>query len=674
MPKKKSNRTKIAAFEQHGVVIASENDTQYIASCPFCGAYQKMYISKEGSVWDCKVCGMEGNLKTFFAERMKQYRKNITKEHKQKIQEEKGIRPNTLTAWGVGYATDKKFFAIPISNGSPEHVHNIKRYTPGPGSKMINTKDCRVDFLHPLERVDSSRVWICEGEWDAMALWQAMPKAHKEDVVAAPGCNIVPVNESLSQFQNRDVVLAFDNDVPGQKGAVKLAKTLQPIARSVRCVKWPSETPEGYDVRDFFVKDKHKFFGLIELVQDAPREELLPVSEEKPKYTGMGVSPLEVMKVFSKWLYLDSFDCLDVLFGTVFANRLPGDPVWMFLVAPPGGAKTELILSLRDAPGTISTSSLTPASLITGQQFNSENDPSLIPQLNHKILFIKDFTAILNLNQVQRDEIFGILRDAYDGFCEKHFGWGKRHYQSTFGILAGVTPVVEQMNAENVSMGERFLRYNLYLKEAGHQDQSREAIRRALSNTEKNDDMKRELREIAHRVVNVDVSNKHPSVPEDMQHRIVLLAELVSRMRAAVSRDKYTREVMTKPVHEVGTRLAKQLKKLAQGIAIYNRENVVSGKTYQILIKVARSTIPSRNEDILRQLYIHDELDTKELAKKTGLPSLTIRSVMENMMLLGIVRKREEGWTLSKKITRTMREIGMFSKERQYAQVTRTGK
>lgn len=651
-------------------MVVDENDTQFIANCPFCGKDGKFYISKEGSVWDCKVCGMEGDLSHFFYERMKQYQETLTREDKQVLLRDKGIRPKTLTEWGAGYCREKAFFAFPVANGSVEKVTNIKRYQPGAKSKLYGTKNCRSDFMRPMKRPRSRRVWITEGEWDAMALWQAMPQNAKEDVVASPGANIIPPKESLSQFQDRDVVLGYDHDSPGRKGMLKMARTLRPIAASVSYIKWSDELEDGYDIRDYLVRDKHSFSDLVSMIStDFPQGDMEEPSDPmtRPMYTGVGMAAIDVMQVFSKWLSMETYDCLDVLFGTVFANRLPGDPIWLYLISPPGGGKTELIHSLLDAPGTVSKSSLTSAALITGSQFAGDTDPSLIAHLDQKILLVKDFTTILNLHKEARDEIFGILRDAYDGTCEKHFGWGARRYESKFGIIAGVTHAIENEDRGNTSMGERFLRYNLNLNRMSSSNR-RKAIRKALDNTEHSDIMRKELREAAHQVVNVDLSSlQTPHLPSESEEKILMLAELVSRMRARVDQNQYTREVETIPVHEFGTRLAKQLKKLGQGIALYNRETSVSGKAYQVLLKVARSTIPGRNEHVLRALYTltetkYDTLSSQEIGKAIRLPTETVRHVMAHMNLLKIVDKTTEGeWRLRKDMRRMIDDIGLYA-------------
>ena len=80
-----------------------------------------------------------------------------------------------------------------------------------------------------------------------------------------------------------------------------------------------------------------------------------------------------------------------------------------------------------------------------------------------KVLFIKDFTAILNLHRDALQQILGDFRDAYDGEMAKAFGSqaGTRSFRSRFGIVAAVTPAIDKFATTNQQLGERFLTIRL---------------------------------------------------------------------------------------------------------------------------------------------------------------------------------------------------------------------
>ena len=73
----------------------------------------------------------------------------------------------------------------------------------------------------------------------------------------------------------------------------------------------------------------------------------------------------DVKNIFKKWLYFKDENLVDVVLGSVIANRTPSDPIWLFIVAPAGGSKTEVIRSL-DTKEIYQISSLSQHSLISG--------------------------------------------------------------------------------------------------------------------------------------------------------------------------------------------------------------------------------------------------------------------------------------------------------------------
>ena len=118
-----------------------------------------------------------------------------------------------------------------------------------------------------------------------------------------------------------------------------------------------------------------------------------------------------------KHMVMSNDEYIDVVFGVVLANRLDSKPVWLYLVIPPGGGKTEVLQAL-DGPGReiYALSILTPQTLISGQILKrGQHDPSLLPKLDGKTLVLKDFTAMLtgkweNLNGRAATEFHGFSR------------------------------------------------------------------------------------------------------------------------------------------------------------------------------------------------------------------------------------------------------------------------
>ena len=129
----------------------------------------------------------------------------------------------------------------------------------------------------------------------------------------------------------------------------------------------------------------------------------------------------EVKNTAARWLYLEDDRFIEVGLASIIAHRFGGDPVWLFLIAPSGSAKTEFLRALT-GDRVHHLSGLTPNTLVSGLNQPGKKDPSLLPVIDGKVLIIKDFTAILSENRKVCSQIFGQLRDIYDGSTAKAFG------------------------------------------------------------------------------------------------------------------------------------------------------------------------------------------------------------------------------------------------------------
>lgn len=105
-----------------------------------------------------------------------------------------------------------------------------------------------VYFTHNPPR--AQRTYLCEGEWDAILLGWAMRTVNEVAVATFTcGCNVIPYASQLQRLPGQ-VIIFYDRDDPGQKGAEKLATHLGQSAR-IGLVPCPSpQPPRGWDMSD----------------------------------------------------------------------------------------------------------------------------------------------------------------------------------------------------------------------------------------------------------------------------------------------------------------------------------------------------------------------------------------------------------------------------------------
>lgn len=364
-----------------------------------------------------------------------------------------------------------------------------------------------------------------------------------------------------------------------------------------------------------------------------------PIRLVKPVTSLVASRTLEDAKAtFKKWLYLEDDSVIDLIVGLVAGNRLPTDPVWLYLVAPPSSGKTELLNAIFGLEDTYFLSDLTPAALISGYvDPDTGEDKSLLPQLDGKLVVIKDFTVILSKPAETRNQLYSILRDAYDGYSCRGMGTGSKGFHSRFNMIAGVTPDIEADWSKTLSLGERFLTFRLAVNNRD------EHTRRSLTNANYEPRMRDELKEAVQGVL-AGLPNLVPSA-DGLFTKTLRLADLLTTSRTFLARDR-NGCVTTPPTPELAGRVAKQLLRIGQSLALVRGKPEVTEEEFTIMKKVAFDSLPTYRRNVLEALMgTKMARSSKHFADKIRGSEKTIRIHLEDLHLLGIADKQSIGST-----------------------------
>jgi hypothetical protein len=200
-------------------------------------------------------------------------------------------------------------------------------------------------------------------------------------------------------------------------------------------------------------------------------------------------------------------------------------------------------------------------------------------------------------------------------------------------------------------------------------------ILKAIGNVNQETSMRDELADAVHAFLHqclkrIDTKNI-PTIPMDIQKKIVALAQFGARMRGTISRGRVHTEIInSKPSAEVGTRLGKQAAKESIALAIVKGKKEVTEDEYTIVRKTILDTISQRNEDVVSALIkscptINDSLGTKEIAIKTKYTHATIARILADMNMLQIVERTGSSnkyqWTLSPYIRNLIDKAGLYT-------------
>lgn len=354
-----------------------------------------------------------------------------------------------------------------------------------------------------------------------------------------------------------------------------------------------------------------------------------------------GLTLADVDAVFDKWLLLCGHRAQHGVMAAVAAHKAGGEGVWVFVVDAPGSAKTETIRSLNGLDNVFPLSSLTPATLVSGQKIaDGQKDPSLLLRLpDTPIVTLKDFTTVLSMHRDARQEILAQLREIADGSYVKEFGNGKTvKWAGRMAFIAGVTPAIDTHWAVNQVLGERFVQIR------PPQPDSMKVAERAEKNAGHEDEMRKEIQDTVTNFLN---GLHYPKVrditlPDETRERLKYLSAFVCRARSAIERDGYRHEISYIPVPEGPGRLMKQLSTLARGRAIIDGAATLSEDAANEIVAIGMDCIPPHRRTVLEALIDGGDLATTDVSQRTGYPVQTVRRTCEELVALKLATRTTE--------------------------------
>lgn len=654
-------------FVYHGVTLRPDikSGGHTVADCIFCGEERHFFISPDAQ-WKCVKCGERGNLFTFLEKICTYFNELTTKAEWARLEQSRGLPKAAFE--GLGF--NGKIWIFPSRNNKGT-VCDVRTWN-GKGA-VFATKGCSTQLwgMEILAKASRrTRVYLCEGEWDGMAMrWLLRRTDQKGIVVAVPGGDTFKP-AWVPFFREMDVVICGDNDEVGDRMNSRDAKALAGTAWRTQFLNWPEIRPGGWDIRDHVVEGRKAAKSLPDVYNDlamliSPDHRHLhqdpkgieiaatdgpgAVSEPGEGFEPMVVSDAArpsfraVLEAFKKWVRMDQDmeDGLRIILAVILSENIDGDPLWFHIVSPPGGGKTLLLCTTQTSDRTIFRSNVSPHSLISG--FRADPDPSLLAIVNKRTLIFKDATTLLSLPIYQQDEIYGVFRDAYDGHVHRSFGNNvQREYYLHFSMLMGITPSI--YGSKNASLGERFLKY--HMRHSGSRDGQIEA---ALDNATHEIQMQKDLQKVVNPFLAREVK-KIPGTPAWAKSRLVALAQIVAMLRATVEKDRYTDEVVYRPSYEVGTRLAKQLQKLGQSLALVEGKSEIDTEIYKLVERVAFDTATGYHVDLVKEIFNAGvPMLRDDLSRKANVPGSTLTRNLEDLLALGVVYKKEGESTVGRK-------------------------
>lgn len=628
-----------------GANFEKYSEIEWSGDCLMCGASKKVYVNNVKGLWDCKRCGASGNQSSFlnqFYSKMAKVRPS--NEAYVKLEETRGLPRMVFEQFGLAHHQGK--WHIPVRNVDGKIV-DIRKYSMG---KLISPKGVDLGLWNAdsLANLKSGiQIWWCEGEWDGMAMWYLLNRVgmhNKEKIVAIPGAGTLKP-AWLELIRNHKITTLYDADEAGVKGEKKFHERAKGVAAAVQHVHWPMSAKNGFDTRDYVTDNlvegespSQLFINLNALAKPYARADAKDVRDETRLGEEKPITFKELVKAFEKRMMMtdDLRDALKICAAVCLSIDIPGDPIWVYLVGAPGFGKTMILGATADSERCVLRSTVTAHSFVSGWRGEGTKDPSLIPKLIGKTFVCKDFTEILTMPKVAQDEVFSTLRGAYDGVVQKTFGNGvTREYKDCrFAMLAGVTHSIN--GHKQSSLGERFLKFQMRRSKGKHSEDVLDAAIASVGNeAETESELKNAFRGFL--LNRIDIESL-PTLPDHLKQRLKSLVQLIAFLRAQVERHERTDALVFRPEPEAGTRLAKQLMKLAMCISNVESEKIVSKETYELVERVALDTAVGFHLDLVDVMFRAGKpLPRDTLAKMADIPYISILRHLEDLALLKVV-------------------------------------
>jgi len=348
----------------------------------------------------------------------------------------------------------------------------------------------------------------------------------------------------------------------------------------------------------------------------------------------------EVHNTYKKYLHIEETDRIDIILATTLSNRLDGIPIWLMLVGNSGDMKS-VQLNALEGFDTYYLQKLTSKTLVNGFP-NKTKYPDLAPKLNGKLVIIRDMATLMKLPPSEKAEIWGQLRDLYDGFAGTTSGMGTdvQYKDIKVSLIGASTPAIDSQILIHQDLGTRELIYRL----EGNKKQ-RELMDKCMENESIEEEIKLRLNEVTLGFLN-NREIKRIKLNDEEMYELREMALYISFMRASADIDGYTNTLINDVHPEAPTRIIKQLKRLF--ISLKNlEENYKTKDAMRILWKISKSSAFQMRVKVLDLLLEigNEEISTSKVAERLKIGKGTAQRQLNVLWNMNFIECRKDPTT-----------------------------
>ena len=345
----------------------------------------------------------------------------------------------------------------------------------------------------------------------------------------------------------------------------------------------------------------------------------------------------EIYKTYRKYFHIEDTKRIDIVLATALSRKLEGIPIWLILVGASGDMKSVQLNSLNNK-NTIILHNLTSKTLVNGYK-NKKKFPDLAPELDGKVVVIPDMAQILKLPPNEKGELWGQLRDLYDGLAGKISGQGcrARYENLKVTLLAGSTPAIDGQILVHQDLGTRELIYR-----TSGSVKKKEVMKKCFDNEEFETKISSELKSKTTKFLEI-TGIKRDYIDKKILDRLMDIATYITFMRASAEFDSFHNELRNDVYPEEPTRIAKQLKRLYVCLMSLSFD-YPEERAIEILWHIAKSSAFPLRIKLFQHLVknLDNEYSTSELSDLLHIGKSTVKRETSVLWNMGLVNVRKE--------------------------------
>ncbi len=384
---------------------------------------------------------------------------------------------------------------------------------------------------------------------------------------------------------------------------------------------------------------------------------------------------LELKQEIEKYQYFEDMNIIDVALASIVATRMKlGDPVWLVIIGPSSGGKSQILrpLALTDPKFLHRVDDLTENTFLSGMKLSAGKDASLLNRIGKQgMIVVSDLTVLFSKAKEARATILSQFRMIYDGEMVKSTGTSDKpiSWEGYLGIIAGSTPSIYGHFEEVADMGERFIYYRM--KDYDAEKATRLSMSRGMYGRE----LDKKLAELYAKYIQHTVMEapKEIVLNETIKDRVLSIAVFAERVRTTAHVDFRERTIDRIPTPAMPMRVALQLTSIAKGLFVMrngdlseNDMRIIDWCGYSLANEEKRACLK-----VLAKIPFGVGMTTHDIADVIGLSTPITNHILQNLTSVGVVRrqggadsllwniKHESDWHIVRRVERidTIEEI-----------------